>query len=160
MLIRISKFWHQQFRTRLTNIASALTLNVLRLREKSLAARYVQIFFVFFLSGFHHLVVEYGIGLDWVTSGAMQFYMAQVVGIILEDAVRAYQPQARRGLKDQNTSANREEKVLGYVWVLLWLSWSYPCMAYPILEAIIRRGDEGLPISVFEPAINLLKKQF
>jgi hypothetical protein len=93
-----------------------------------------------------------------MTSGAMQFDVTQVVGIILEDAIRAHQPRASKGPRDQRTSTSREEKVFGYVWVLLWLSWSYPSTIYPSLEVNIRNGDEGLPILTFKPAIKLLQK--
>ena len=40
------------------------------------------------VAGFHQFVVDYEIELNWMTSGAMQFFIAEVVGIILEDVIR------------------------------------------------------------------------
>lgn len=88
----------------------------------------------------------------------------QAAGIALEDAVQAswrklFTP-SKAGTASQ-TFIWRCQRVIGYVWFLLWLSWSSPIHYYHILEA--NKGESKdiiVPVSIVQRLIPLVKGAF
>lgn len=121
------KFWHQTLRNNFEGPSRFIIYKILHLPRGSLLARYSFIFLVFFLSGVLHVVSDIGMNLPPSQSGALRFFCTNAFGIILEDGV---QELCRRlnGRKDSNGLWSR---TLGYVWVVVFLSWSTACWQYP-----------------------------
>jgi hypothetical protein len=143
-----SKFWHQILKSPLASNANAITALLLpKSLQRSTLARYSKIFFSFALSGVSHAVSPLG-----STKGSQQirgtifFFPAQVVGIAIEDlAIGCFRRVT--GRKDGGTLG----RVLGFVWVMAWMSWCCPIWVYPTL----RRGGEGMvPYSFIRNGFN------
>ena len=122
------------------------------------AARYAELVGAFAVSGLLHAGIDYALGMAWGESGAIRFYLTQAGGIVLEDAVQAMW-RARRARKEGKVGKGdgemtREEtpswaKVVGYVWVVVFLTWSTPVYVYPAIRR--NRGEEKgriLPFSL------------
>lgn len=77
-------------------------------------------------------------------SGAMQFFLTQVLGVFAEDLfVKGY----KNLFVQKPRPAYLEERLIGHVWTLIFLSWSMPVYLYPILK---RSGPENstIPFSI------------
>ena len=70
-------------------ISTFLTYSVLGVAKNTILARYTNIFFVFFLSGVMHVASDHGLTIPVWESGAMQFFLTQALGIMLEDGFQA-----------------------------------------------------------------------
>lgn len=103
-----------------------LTHGALGIERLSTSARYLKLILTFMLSGILHTLAEFGGGLPVQQSGTMRFFVMQSLGIIFEDVLKA-------------VSANEESPVwhkammrlLGYLWVGLFLVWTTPGWLYP-----------------------------
>lgn len=132
---------------------------ILRLRRGSNFARYTHLVVAFLASGIMHMLIDISSGLPFSDSGAIRFFLMQAVGIAFEDGVqsawrRLFAP-SEAGMASQAFTW-RWQMVIGYVWVLLWLSWSSPIAYYPILEA--NKGESKdiiVPVSIIQPLIAL-----
>ena len=139
-----SVFWHQTLRQILTHPASFFTYDVSKLAKGTLAARYLNIFLVFLLSGILHTIAEYAGGLALQYSGTLRFFCTQVLGIIMEDSVefifRTTRPAAL------NISSPLWARLIGYTWVISFLFWSTPAWLYP--QASAGPQEKFLPFSI------------
>ncbi|TKA60953.1 hypothetical protein B0A55_11829 [Friedmanniomyces simplex] len=104
---------------------------VLQLPSEGLLQRYTKIFVSSALSGILHIQADMGGGLSPRRSGALQFFIMQALGIVLEDGV---QHVYRRFFKQiLGKHASLVEKVVGYAWVLVSILWTSPVWVYPAL---------------------------
>ena len=143
-----SVVWHQHLRKHLSGPADVIVYKVLRLRKGPLLTRYAHLSLVFLLSGLLHAWTEIGQGFTWRESGQIQFFMTQVLGIMLEDAVQALF-RFVRGVK-RGSAPTRGSRVIGYIWLVIFFWWSTPAWFYPRLR--VSGGDERdqiLPFSLF-----------
>ena len=79
----------------------------------------------------------------------MQFLCVQALGIALEDGVQAAYCAIVRG--DTNGGKSKPppslwKRIIGYVWVAIWMAWSVPVYVYP--QSRRDRGEGVLPMSV------------
>jgi hypothetical protein len=151
------RVWHQLFTSPYVSCASALTKLVL---PRSIASRsisgYTMTFFVFALSCFSHLIQPIGVGSGWPqVRQSLFFFPAQFAAILFEDS---FQKQYARLTGEWRAAEKRSvdgkkqvaqlvwwEKLIGYVWLQAWLSWTCSIWVYPTL----RRGGEGMmPYSI------------
>lgn len=105
--------------------------------------RYLRLLNIFFFSGVMHLLIDIASGIPVHDSGALKFFLIQVAGILVEDIfARSY-----KALFGSDHRQGVSERLLGYVWVFLFLSWSVPAYLYPILS---RSGPEHstVPFSI------------
>lgn len=145
-------FWHQHLRKQLCAPTDVLVYDCLRLKRGTLLTRYAHLAMVFLLSGLLHWWMELGQGHGWRQSGQLHFWITQVVGILLEDGVQAVYRRWCGLRREKETSWTR--RLVGYIWVVVFLWWSTPAWIYPMLAR--RRGDERekfLPFSI----VGLLK---
>lgn len=153
-------FWHQQFRQRYSNLATTIVQRILRLRRGSILTRYTHLLVAFSASGIMHVLIDLSAGLPFSHSGALRFFLMQAVGIAFEDGVQTgwrklFAPRKAGTVSQAFTW--RWQRVIGYVWVLLWLSWSSPIAYYPILEA--NKGeskDTIVPFRIIQPIFALV----
>ena len=153
-----SDFWHSGLRNPLLSTADFLTYDILRLPEGTLLARYVRIFATFFISGTIHRSVDRTAGIDPASNTAMTLFLMQAVGITAEDfaqwAFRVWKlgrwPTKEDRLGHEKGSLEGPtlwQKVLGYLWVGVWLIWTTPSWSYQNI-----RNDPGqlFPLSFVE----------
>ncbi|KAF4958081.1 hypothetical protein FSARC_11117 [Fusarium sarcochroum] len=126
------KFWHQLFRKEFTSWGDLLPDKIFRLRRGTLLSRYTRLFLTFLVSGLmhHSLGHLYSFAAD-DTFASERFYTLQAVGIAFEDAVQALTADIPLPMSVR--------RVVGYIWVLVFLSWSTPTCSYPSM----RVGDIG-----------------
>ncbi|KAL8791593.1 MAG: hypothetical protein Q9195_005798 [Heterodermia aff. obscurata] len=171
-------FWHQMLRCRLTAIADWVTYDVLRLPQSGtvrgrrggervsygrLVARYTHLMCVFGLSGLVHHYIDVVDGREWSGSGAIQGFSLMGVGVVAEDAVQWvwFDVLGDRGLVGGSSGSTKEgdgqkrrqgtwaTRVVGYLWVVTWLSVATPWYLYPNLSRDTGgERHEMLPFSV------------
>lgn len=88
--------------------------------------RYTFIFFVFFVSGSLHVITDMAASIPINDSGALRFFCTQALGIMLEDGAQ----EIYRCLGGKPRLLTR---IVGYLWVLLFLSWSTAAWQYPAI---------------------------
>ena len=143
MLLRNSSFWHQSYRQKIGSPAYYTTYSLLGLQKGGLVARYTLILLSFTVSGLVHVAEEYGAGVPLHQSNSMRFFCMQTLGIMSEDGVQALFHWSNADRKRSWTRA------VGYIWVILWISWSSPAWYYPKLR--LNNGsqrDQILPFTL------------
>ena len=164
-----SLFWHQVIRKKLTKPVRYLTFTLLRLPRSSdrshkvlrLFTRYFELLSVFLLSGILHQTVEIAQGRLWADGGAVRFFATMAAGIVVEDGVQwvagRVWPARPKGCEMNGKVPglggtgieNRMNKLIGYVWVLLFFSWATPVWAYPTLRRNTGAvADDPIPFSL------------
>jgi hypothetical protein len=120
--------WHQNFRQMLSIHGLFIARDVLGLRKGSFASKYVQLAVAFALSAVIH---EFGsVMASGHDCGEWRFFLSQVVAIFIEDQV--VDAAAALGIKGESPGW----KVLGYVWVFAWFSYSMRLWA----DGMVRAG--------------------
>lgn len=140
-------FWHQNLRAMLEGISNAVTFSGIHLSRGTILARYSNIVISFLLSGLLHIGSDHAI-LDGIhESGALQFFLTQAFGIMLEDAFQA----AYYSITGKSRTAKPPllHKVAGYIWLALFIGWSTPVWSYPQIRAMRPGRDYIFPFTVF-----------
>lgn len=100
------------------------------------------------MSGLIHVAYDIGSNVPLERSGAMHFFCSFAFGIMLEDAVQ----EAWKRLTGNRTVKSGEttiwKKVVGFVWVAVFLSVVTPFYAYPSLQV----PKAAVPYSIAEKA--------
>ncbi|MCJ1284350.1 hypothetical protein MMC26_003681 [Xylographa opegraphella] len=149
-----SIFWHKLQQQKMSGPASFLTYRILRLPPRTQVSQLTHLFWTFFISGLMHTFSDLGRGIPWKQSGALQFFLTQVVGIMIEDAVK----KALRSMSGARkaTAASRMTRGIGYLWVAAFLVWSVPVWIYPFMY--IDRGEPKDRIIQYSVVRLLMKK--
>ena len=140
-----SRVWHQNNREKTSVPTRYIVRDVLNLPQKSYLGHQLCFFLVFLLSGFLHATIDLSAGIPWHESGAIRFFCTQALGIWIEEVARALCVGLYYGVQP----LPRWTLLVGYIWVVLFLSWSWPAYMYPMLYRT-REGsaDSFLPFSV------------
>ena len=120
---------------------------------------YTVLFLAFLVSGLIHVAGDMGAGLPVRQTGSLQFFCTQALGIMAEDAVlgrirkrsiTSGQTPAVGGKDVVKTGPSVWEKLFGYLWVLLFLSWSTPMWVFPVMHfsVVTGRHDSIVPYGV------------
>lgn len=123
--------------------AEFITHSILRIPYGTFVARYSKIFLAFGVSGIMHIFSDEGGAVPMAESGALSFFSAQVLGIMLEDAFQAF---------SRNLFGNKYSgvcKVIGYFWVVAFLSWSTPVWVYPVARSMKREDMLLTPTATY-----------
>ena len=158
--------WHQFLRSRLTSIADWVTYDLLALPRSSgksskgegrngkakalimkLGSRYTHVLVCFLVSGIAHQFHDVALGMRWGESGAVVFFVLMAVGIMVEDAVQCVWYDVLLSVRDRRNTQQGPEvrgalwaRIIGFLWVVFWLSVSTPWYAYPTMS----RNEGGL----------------
>ena len=93
-----------------------------------------------------HLLIDISSGIRAPNSGAMVFFLTQVLGIVVEDLVKRTYSSIMR---TSNRPAMLIERIVGFTWVTLFLSWSIPVYLYPMLyRTSAGLEDSTIPFSI------------
>lgn len=101
----------------------------LNLRPGTSFSAYTQLVIAFFVSALIHIGGDYSVHRSYAIGGpTLRFFLLQPVAILCEET-------ARHIMRPQKHHA-RIWKAVGYIWVLLWFTWSAP----PYLDSISIAG--------------------
>jgi hypothetical protein len=116
----------------LTATSNFLARDILKLPHPSIIERYTNIFFVFFLSGMLHTMTDWIRGIPPRDSFALIWFILFSVGIIIEDSVQALWRRLSKTSQSQNRvpATAPWQKFIGYVWVIVWFTLTYPPYAH------------------------------
>ena len=107
----------------------------LRLPKNIFTSRF-KLFIAFFLSGLIHHAGEYVINQRW-TGHSLKFFLLQAVAITCEDVIIAL--AGRAGF---SSKPNYFYKILGFVWVFAWFTYSLPIW----LDETMDNWVSGVPV--------------
>ena len=140
-------YWHQTLRAMLEGISRFVTHSILQLPQSTILARYSNIFIAFFFSGLLHVASDHGHTIPIRESGAIQFFVTQALGIMIEDGFQAvyYSLTGKR----RPSKAPLLHRVVGYLWLVLFLTWSTPAWSYPLIRTVREGVDVVLPFTIF-----------
>jgi hypothetical protein len=150
-------FYHQLFRRFCSRIADFIACSAMRLPRNTLISRYAVLFITFLLSGIIHVSGDMGAGLPLRESGSLYFFCTQAAGIMLEDTVQGeYESLSGRSEGNRRKGPSRWARLLGWTWVVLFLSWSTPMWVFPVMHFNVTMGrhDSILP---FSPIAGVMK---
>lgn len=91
-----------------------------------------------------------GFGILWFESGSMRFFCMQTIGIMIEDAVHA---MFKSVVGSKEGKRNGVVDLLGFLWLLAWMSWSMPVWIFPSIQR--NTGMKLLPFSLLGMFIKL-----
>ena len=140
-----SRVWHQNNREKTSVPVRYIVQDIFNLPKESYLGHQLCFFLVFLLSGFLHYTIDLSAGIPWHASGAIRFFCTQALGIWIEEAIRALCVSLYYGVQP----LPRWTVLVGYIWVVLFLSWSWPAYMYPMLYRTREESaDSFLPFSV------------
>jgi hypothetical protein len=117
--------WHQTMRWIGISHGRFLAYDFFRLQKGSKAAFLVQLYTTFAVSALVHVGGEYPLVGYWTTRHAFRFFLLQPVAVTVETLVLGDGKMPIRGLW----------RVLGYLWVLAWFTYTVPEWIDPLLRA-------------------------
>jgi len=131
----------QQFMRRLLVSHSKFLIKNLHLSPGGTLSSCITLLLSFFISGVIHACGDLMVFRDFVTGGSFVFFMLQPLGIAIETVVIVV--FRRIGVQIHW----RILRVVGFVWVLLWFSYTVPIL----LEPLLRVGffESGLSFSLY-----------
>lgn len=127
---------------------------VLRLSRNAVTSRYMRVVAAFAASAIMHVLTDISAGIPVRKSGAMQFFVAQALGIVVEDSVKAVWKRCfgRQATRTPETWHN----VVGFLWVSAFMVWSAPAYLYPMMWRVnARENDSVIPWSLMPHIANL-----
>lgn len=117
----------------------------MHLPRPSVLERYTNIFFVFLGSGVLHLTTDIVMGVPAQSSGAILFFTSFVLGYMIEDGVQALY---KRIQSTDAQTGSKWKRVVGYLWVALWLGISSTAYMFPGSQRIPPHELRTVPFSI------------
>ncbi|PQE23046.1 hypothetical protein CJF32_00004434 [Rutstroemia sp. NJR-2017a WRK4] len=138
----------------LTGPAAKITYNVLHLPHGSLSARFCNVFVTFALSGMMHSCAGIATGMSPKQLNVVHFFITQAMGVVIEDLVRLafLKAKGEERKSEKNTSPSLAHRLIGYLWVAAFMTWSGPVWLYPQASKPISPGTNNsfLPYSIIK----------
>jgi hypothetical protein len=159
------KFWHQLMRQPFTSVSNFIARDILHLPRSSTLERYTNLSIVFLISAIFHVVVDILQSIPMERSGSMPFYLAFIIGIMLEDGVQNFWKRLPTPDNGQDKAKQSSDMVplwkraAGMVWVMLWLGVTSTWYFTPMIEST-NDDMRVIPFSVakyigFQPLIGI-----
>ncbi|KAF7430888.1 hypothetical protein PC9H_006603 [Pleurotus ostreatus] len=137
--------WHQIHRRKFLAHAEFITRDLLGLPEGSTSAAIIKLYTSFFVSALIHAGGDYAClrGSSVVKTnyfgggGSIPFFLLQALAIHVESMVIAGFRRMERAWFNQGMKEIRGRKALkliGYLWVWVWMTWTVPIALGPLLE--------------------------
>jgi hypothetical protein len=143
--------WHQTFRTFVQAGSAFITSKVFRIdpQRYTLLSRCIRLLIAFYISALVHMPGNIALGTSFFGSGCQGFFLMQAVGIIVEDAANHTYRQFRPRIPPNKIPAGGT-KMLGYFWVLAWITWTGPPFFWVTARNLIPGRDETVPWSFLQ----------
>jgi len=135
----------------LVGSATFFTHGVFRQKKGTLVARYLNVTFPFLLSGILHTVLDTCGGVAQSEARTWVFFVLQAVGIMMEDSVEAaycWLFASKTGEKIVYPELKLWHKIVGYVWVYLFMVWTTPAWSFANIRHADPEHNYILPFSV------------
>ncbi|KAL3478917.1 membrane bound O-acyl transferase family-domain-containing protein [Aspergillus californicus] len=129
--------WHQLLRRPLTSTATFLT-SLLGIHPKSGIAHWTRVVIAFTASGAIHSIMDIAFGVPLSKTGGFWFFSLQILGVLVETGLKRL--DGLIGLS--NVLGRNGTRVLGYLWVCVWLLWTVPVWINPILLSLWAGGTK------------------
>ncbi|CAG8081039.1 unnamed protein product [Penicillium nalgiovense] len=135
------KFWHQFMRQPFTSISSFIARDVLRLTRSSTLERYTNLSIVFLVSAIFHVIVDILQSIPMERSGSIPFYLAFIIGIMLEDGVQNLWKRLQTPESGQDEEKRSSDivplwkRAAGMLWVMLWLGVTSTWYFTPMIQS-------------------------
>jgi len=129
--------WHQMLRFILSGIGKHVAKNGFKFKRGTSRFYYTQVYITFFLSGLMHAGGDYML-YGYLPLFSLQFFLLQAVGISFENFIIWM-----TGCISSKLHA-RVNKTIGYVWVIVWFSWTGPMWIDPMSIAGMQNRPEGV----------------
>ena len=112
--------WHQYLGLKFSSPTDFLHFDMLRMRKGTLMSRYSHLFLVSFVSRINHQPFKFPAGIEPQESGAIQFFLTQAAGIMIEDGIQAMYPSVYGLNRDGSGAPPHWARWLGYMWVIVF----------------------------------------
>lgn len=129
-------------RTCLVRNTNVLISSVLRIAHHTSVAYVIRLVLVFALSGAVHVGLDLGFAVPITETGAMNFFVLQSVGMLLEQAVWSALHCVGCG-----GCFGKAGRLVGYFWVCTFLAVTAPTWVVPIIKGLYENG-ERVPASL------------
>ncbi|EAU36847.1 predicted protein [Aspergillus terreus NIH2624] len=148
-------YWHQWLRWPFTAMATFLVRKLLRISKPGPVYRYIHVLCVFSLSGILHLINDVLQGVPWRESGALLFFCSFTLGFMIEDGIQELWHQITgKYAKTQSYRGDNEgrskdtastvtplwKRLVGFLWVWVWMSIMTPVYMRPVFQAVCCHG--------------------
>ena len=94
------------------------------------------------------MTVDYGVTVWPSESGALRFFLVQAFGIVVEDTFQAAYYSISG--KQRAEKAPLSHKLFGYLWFLIFLTWSTPPYSYPLMRQFKKNPDQAWLLNIYE----------
>ena len=91
--------------------------------------------------------------LPYAQTGAVRFFCTQAIGIMIEDGVQAFHRHFR-GSKISNAKVPLWHRIVGFIWLIVFLTWSTPAWMFPMTRNMTRE-DAFVNLTTLRPLIPL-----
>lgn len=125
-----------------TSISNYLARDILNLPRSSTLERYTNIFIVFLISAIFHVVVDILQSIPIERSGSMPFYLAFVLGIMLEDGVQEIWKRTRLSGTSREATVQLSTDItpswgraIGLIWVIMWFGVTSTWYFTPMIQS-------------------------
>lgn len=146
----LSLSWHQILRSSLEASAAFIVTQVLCIPPQyKILSRCVRLHLAFFITALVHLPGPVLLGHSPFVPGVPKFFLMQAVGIMIESTA-FYVWSAIRGPAADKVPAGRMAKLLGYVWVLGWTTWTGPSFTWLTARRLTPGKDDVVPWSLIK----------
>jgi hypothetical protein len=81
-------------------------------------------------------------------TGVPKFFLMQAFGIVIESIVLNFWAGIKETSVDDAAPAGRATKVLGYGWVLGWITWTGPSFTWLVARLLVQGRDDVVPWSL------------
>ncbi|KAF3391498.1 Acetyltransferase pyr8 [Penicillium rolfsii] len=149
-------FWHQFLRGPFTAVSNFIARDFLHLARPSILERYTNMFIVFLLSGILHVMTDHIQSIPFEYSGAIIHFPITIFGIMFEDGVQELWKRVSPSANANSASALEKDsvpplwqRIVGYVWTLLWLSVVSTWYFHPMRE-LPTESTTLVPVSLSE----------
>ncbi|KAF9497176.1 hypothetical protein BDN71DRAFT_643949 [Pleurotus eryngii] len=135
--------WHQIHRRKFLAHAGFITRDLLGLPERSTSAAIIKLYTSFFVSALIHAGGDYACLRHnsaaktryFGGGGSIPFFLLQALAIHVESmAIAGFRTMERAWLDQGMRRGRKALKLIGYLWVWVWLTWTVPIVLGPLLE--------------------------
>ncbi|KFY30452.1 hypothetical protein V493_01896 [Pseudogymnoascus sp. VKM F-4281 (FW-2241)] len=130
--------WHQLLRSSLEAFTSFFATRILCISPHwRILSRFVRLFLAFYVTALIHLPGTVILGESPFATDVPKFFLMQAVGIMIESTV-IYVWAATGRAAAGNVTAMRMAKLLGFIWVLAWTTWTGPGYTWVVARKLVR----------------------
>ncbi|KAK7996580.1 triacylglycerol lipase-like protein [Apiospora arundinis] len=143
-----STFWHQNNTHRLSSMSRFMMHDVLRLRRGTILVQYLRICLMFLFSGLQHVAIDFASGIPPWHSGAMQFFLMQPLGLVIENLIVSLWNKGSQA--PAKSPVKWWQCLLGWIWAGSWMAWTAPTYIYPIMALDSSESGGVVPLQAHE----------